>query len=142
MSGDTPQNSREPNFDVTLTILSKLVRWGRNVSPTWVHAVEVTAPLAGATLVSQTVSPLKLGYFYGFYIEAQEANDFLINWTSGGVAKSIRISFSSKGAIQDVDQIAINESLPADATTAITITNVTVGSVGAIYQARLLYTEV
>jgi hypothetical protein len=34
------------NLDVALTALSKLIRWGRDVSPTWVHGSEVTAPAA------------------------------------------------------------------------------------------------
>lgn len=142
MAGDTPQNNREPNFNVTLTGLSTLVRWGRNVTPTWIHAAEVVAPLAGVVLVSKTVTVLMTGFLYGFFIETQEPNDFLINWTSGGVATSIRVSFAAKGAIESVDPVAMNEGLPADAGTNITITNVTAGNVGIIYQARLLYAEV
>jgi len=119
-----------------------LIRWGRDVSPAWVHGGEVTAPAAGTTLVSKTVSTNKSGYVYGFFISAGEANDFKINWTSGGAAESVRIPLASKGAVQYVDFMALNEGLPADAGTSITITNVNAGSSGVVYQARLLYVEV
>jgi hypothetical protein len=120
----------------------KTLRWGRDVSPSWVHGDEVTAPPAGTALVSKTVGTGKSGYIYGFFISAGEANDFKINWTSGGAAESIRIPFSSKGAIQYVDFAALNEGLPADGGTSITITNVNAGGTGIVYQARILYVEV
>jgi len=129
-------------LDVTLSTLAKLKRWGRSVEPKWVHADEVTAPAADTALVSVTVSAGKTGYIYGFFISAGEANDFKINWTSGGVAKSIRIPFSGSGALQYVDFVALNEGLGADEGTDITITNVNAGSAGVVYQARLLYAEV
>jgi hypothetical protein len=130
------------NIDVTLTALAKLKRWGRNIEPSWVHAAEVTAPAAGAVLVSKAVGAGKSGYIYGFFISAGELNDFKINWTSGGTAYSIRIPFGGKGAIQYVDFAALNEGLPADAGSSITITNVNAGSSGIIYQARILYAEI
>jgi len=129
-------------LDITLTTLAKLKRWGRSVDPDWVHAAEVTAPSAGTSLVSKTVGTGKTGYIYGFFISAGEANDFKINWTSGGSAYSIRIPFSAKGALHYVDFAALNEGLGADAGTSITITNVNAGSAGVVYQARLLYAEV
>jgi hypothetical protein len=135
------------NLDVLLSTRAseatlKTLRWGRDVSPAWVYGAEVTAPAAGTALVSKTVSTGKSGYIYGFFISAGEANDFKINWTSGGAAKSVRIPFVSKGAVQYVDFIALNEGLPADAGTSITITNVNAGSSGVVYQAGLLYVEV
>ncbi|MEM3988647.1 MAG: hypothetical protein QXZ22_08660 [Sulfolobales archaeon] len=130
------------NLDVALSILAKLIRFGKNVVPTWIHAAEVTAPAANTNLVSKTVSSGKQGYIYGFFISAGEANDFKINWTSGGTARSIRIPFGGKGALQYVDITAINEGFPADAGSTITITNVNAGSSGVIYQARILYAEV
>ena len=129
-------------LDVTLSTLAKLERWGRSVEPEWVHADEVTAPAADTALVSKTVSAGKTGYIYGFFISAGEANDFKINWASGGVAKSIRVPFSGKGVLQYADFIALNEGLGADAETNITITNVNAGGSGVVYQARLLYAEV
>jgi hypothetical protein len=118
------------------------LRWGRNIEPSWVHAAEVTAPTANTALVSKVVGTGKNGYIYGFFISAGEANDFKINWTSGGAAYSIRIPFGGKGAVQYIDIIALNEGLPADAGSNVTITNVNAGSAGIIYQARLLYLEV
>lgn len=120
--------------------LSKFSRWGRDVEPSWTHAAEQTAPGAATALVTKAVSAGKSGYIYGFFISAQEANDFLINWTSGGVAKSKRIVFGSMGTTECVDPIALNEGLPADGGTNITITNVNAG--GGVYQANLFYTEV
>jgi len=129
-------------LDVTLSTLAKLERWGRGVEPEWVHADEVTAPAADTALVSVTVSAGKTGYIYGFFISAGEANDFKINWTSGGVAKSIRVPFSGKGVMQQVCVTALNEGLGADAGTDVTITNVNAGGTGVVYQARILYVEV
>jgi hypothetical protein len=130
------------SIDVKLTALARLIRWGRDVSPAWVHGGEVTAPPAGATLVSWTVPAGKTGYIYGFFISAGESNDFKINWTSGGVVYSKLILFTSKGTLHFTDVIALNEGLPADPGTSITITVVNAGSTGAVYQAALLVAAV
>jgi len=119
----------------------RLQRFGRNVEPIWIHGSEITAPAANTNLVSRTVSTGKIGYIYGFFINTQEANDFLIVWTSGGTTRQIRITFSGAGAIHYADFIALNEGLPADSGTTIAIRNVNAGSTGKIYQARLLYAE-
>jgi len=108
----------------------------------WVHGDEIEAPPAGTALVSKTVTSGKKGYIYGFFISAGEPNEFKINFVSGGVAYSIRIPFGGKGAIHYVDFIALNEGMPADGDSTITITNVNAGGAGVIYQARLLYSEV
>ena len=129
-------------LDVALSTLAKLQRWGRNVEPSWVHGDEVTAPAADTKLASTTVSTGKKGYIYGFFISAGEANDFRINWTSEGATKSIRIPFSGKGALQYVDITPLNEGLPADEGTEISITNVNAGGTGVVYQARLFIVEV
>jgi hypothetical protein len=119
-----------------------LIRWGRDVAPVWVHGDEVTAPAAGTALVSKTVSTGKTGYIYGFFISAGEANDFKINFTTGGVAKSIRIPFGGRGALHYIDFVPMNEGMGADGGSHITITNVNAGSTGVVYQARILYAEV
>jgi hypothetical protein len=124
------------------TVLAPLIRFGRNVNPTWIIGAEVTAPTAGTSLVSRTVTTGKTGYIYGFMITAQEANDFKINWTSGGSAKSKRIVFGGKGTIHFVDVVALNEGLGADAGTSVTITNVNAGGTGMVYQCAILYCEV
>jgi hypothetical protein len=134
--------SKTDNLDVALSMLARLQRWGRDITPTWVHAAEVTAPAPGTALVSKTVTAGKAGYIYGFFISAGEANDFKINWTSGAAAYSRRIVFAGKGSLQYVDLIALNEGLPADEGSSITITNVNAGGAGIIYQAALLYAEV
>jgi hypothetical protein len=134
--------ARLQNLDVTLSALSRLNRWGRDVTPAWVHGDEVTAPAAGTALVSWTVPVGKTGYIYGFYISAGEGNDFKVNWTSSGVAYSRRIIFPGKGTLHFVDVIAINEGLPADGGTSVTITNVNAGSAGIVYQAALLVVAV
>jgi len=125
-----------------LTALARLQRWGRDAEPFWVHGDELTAPAAGTALVSRTVSAGKKGYIYGFFISAGEANDFFINFTSGGTAYKVRVVFGGKGTLQASDCIALNEGLPADAGSTVSITNVNAGSAGVVYQARLLYAEV
>jgi len=130
-----------PNLDIPLSTLSRIVRWGRDVDPFWVHGAEVTAPAAGTALVSKSVSAGRTGYIYGFFISSGEPNDFMIKWTSGAVSYSIRIVFPGKGSLQYVDFTPLNEGLPADPGTTISITNVNAGSAGIVYQARLLYVE-
>jgi len=118
------------------------IRWGRSIRPAWVHAAETTAPGAGAVLVTQTVGVGKTGYVYGFSISTQEANNFLLNWVSATLARSQRIIFGGPGTTEVTDLIALNEGLPADAASIISITNVNAAAVGKIYQCRLLYGEV
>ena len=128
--------------DTQLAQLTALyTRWGRQIVPGWIYADEVTAPIAGAVLVTQTVTAGKTGYIYGAFISAEEGNEFLINWTSGGLDKSKRLVFSSLGSFEFIDQVPINEGLPADATTDVTIAIVTAAGAGKIYQANLLYGE-
>jgi len=127
---------------IALTALAKYQRWGRDLEPEWVHADEVTAPAGGTALVTKAVGTGKSGYIYGFFISAQEANDFKLNWTSGETAYSIRIPLGGTGASQCVDLLPLNEGLPADAETSITITNINAATAEKIYQARLLYLEV
>jgi len=130
------------NLDIALSILAKHIRWQRNIDISWVHADEQTAPGAGTALVTKTVGAGKTGYIYGFLISTQEANDFKVNWTSGGVAKARRVVFTSGGTVECVDVVALNEGLGADAATNITITNINAAGAGKIYQASLLYGEV
>jgi hypothetical protein len=130
-----------PNLDVALTSLARLERWGKDIEPFWVHAAEVTAPAAGTALVSRTVTAGKQGFIYGFLITAQEANDFRINWTST-TARSIRITYNAAGSVESIDATPLNQGLPADGGSTITITNVNAGGSGKVYQARLLYAEV
>jgi hypothetical protein len=126
----------------TFRKIAKYQRWGRDLEPEWIHAAEVTAPAEGAALVTKAVGAGGAGYIYGFLISAQEINDFKVNWTSGATAYSIRIPFGGAGATECVDPTPLNEGLPADAETNITITNVNAAAAGKIYQARLLYAEV
>lgn len=114
------------------------VRYGRRIVPTWTDGTEVTAPAANSNLVSVSVPTGKTGLIYGFYITAQEANDFKITWTSGAVARSKRIVFGSAGTTFFDSPTALNEGAAADAGTSITIQNVNAGAAGKIYQAGLL----
>jgi hypothetical protein len=120
---------------------ANLIRWGRNVAPAWVHAAEVVAPLAAAVLVTQAVGAGVSGYIYGFFVSVGEGNDFLVNWVSATVAYSKRLVFGAGGTVETIDQVPMNEGLPADTGTNITITNVNAGGVGIVYQACLLYAE-
>jgi len=119
-----------------------IIRWGRDITVAWEHAAEQVAPGAGAVLITRAVTAGMTGYVYGFFISTQEGNNFLLNWTSGGVAYSKRIVFGAAGSLEAVDSVALNEGLPADAGTNVTITNVTAAGGGMIYQANLLYGEV
>lgn len=124
-----------------LAVNSSLNRWGRNVTPVWVNGIEHTAPGAGTALVTQAVTAGKTGYIYGFEISAEEANDFILSWTSSTAVISMRYVFGGAGSIHLDSFIAVNDGWGADAASTITITNVTAGGIGRIYQARLLYGE-
>ncbi|GAI88105.1 unnamed protein product, partial [marine sediment metagenome] len=137
--GGTALTPRDISLDLAKLGLQ---RWGRDLEPEWVHAAEVTAPAEGAALVTKAVGVGKSGYIYGFLISAQETNDFKLNWTSGETGYSIRIPFGGAGSTECVDPTPLNEGLPADAETDITITNVNAAAAEQIYQARLLYAEV
>jgi hypothetical protein len=117
-------------------------RWGIPVEPTWNYHDPATAPAAGAVLATHTVAKGVSGFIFGFSISVGEANVFLLNWTSGGAAKSKRIVFGAQGSVEEVDQVAMNAGLPADASTDITITNVNPGGAGIVYQADVLVGEV
>jgi hypothetical protein len=121
---------------------ARLIRWGRDVTPTWIYAAEVPGPGLGAVLVTQGVGAGHVGYIYGFFISVGEGNDFLLNWTSGGLAYHRRMVFGAGGTVEAIDQIPLNEGLGADGGTNITITNVNAGGVAIVYQANLLYAEV
>ena len=128
--------------DALAQIIGTYTRWGRLIVPSWVYAAEVVAPVAGAVLVTQAVTAGKSGYIYGVFMTLQEGNDLLLNWTSGGVANSKRFNFGSSGTIETADPIAMNDGLPADAGTNVTVTVITTAGAGKIYQANLLYGEV
>lgn len=118
------------------------VRWGRDVVPLWTTAAPVVAPLAGAALVTRAVPALQVGYIYGFLLNASEANTFILNWTSGGIAYTRRLFFGGGGFSEDVVPTAFNEGLPADAGTNITVTVLGAGAPASVYQANLLIGEV
>jgi len=130
------------NLDVSLSVLAKLIKFNRSVSPAWVYGSEATAPASGTSLVSKTVGSGKSGYVYGVFISAGEANEFKLSWVSGGSTYGIRIPFSSKGAIYSILDVPINEGLPASSGSTITLTNINAGSTGAVYQAGVLYVEI
>jgi hypothetical protein len=129
-------------LDVKLSTQAMLERWGYTVEPRWIYGGETTAPPANTSLVSVAVSTGKKGLIFGLFITAQEANDFKINWTSDGVARSLRIVMGGKGTVVATFEKALNEGLLADAGTSITVTNVNAGNSGVVYQAGILYAEV
>jgi hypothetical protein len=130
------------SLDVSLSTTATLTRFGRSITVGWVIGSEMTAPAAGTALVSKSVTSGKTGYIYGFIITAGEANDFKVNWTSGGIARSVRIATAARGSVVLISPTPINEGLGAGGGTSITITNVNAGSSGVVYQAALLYGEV
>ncbi|MEM4772532.1 MAG: hypothetical protein QW197_03535 [Candidatus Aenigmatarchaeota archaeon] len=108
----------------------------------WVIGTEINAPAANTTLVSYTVPTGTRAYIYGFEIYASEANEFLISWTSKGTTYSRRFKINTGGNIYLVDLIPLNEGLPADVNTNITITNINAGGTGSVYKASLLIATV
>jgi hypothetical protein len=116
-------------------------RYGRNLALLqWYDGSEVFGPAAGGTLVTHAVSSGKTGYIYGWQVTTDDSgNDFHVQWTSGGSAKSIRVTFGGKGTTQELFGIAYNEGEAADANTNVLIT--VTGAGISFYQGRLLYGE-
>lgn len=110
--------------------------------PLWNHTPEVGAPGAATVLSTHTVANGKKGYIFGFFITTTEANNFMLNWVSGSLARSKRIVMLSAGSVESVDPVALNNGLPADSGTAITISNVSAAAIGTTYQTDLLVAEV
>jgi len=130
------------NLDIRLTELEKRLRWGEDIAePSWTIGDEVTAPPAGTDLVSTTVGTGVSGRIFGIHIVANEANEFKLIWTSGGVTKSLRFAIPSASSIYIVSQTPMNKGYLADSGTTVSIQNVNAGSAGIVYQASLLYAE-
>jgi len=120
-------------YSVTPTIT---IRWGIPREPAWVYGDETTAPGAGTTLVSQTVTTGKTGRVFGVSICSPEANDFRL-YAGSTVRK--RYSIASAGTFEIVLGIPILDAIAAG--TVITIKNVTAATAGLVYKADLLYDE-
>ncbi len=127
-----------------LAVLDSSINYGRNVKPTWIHADISSNAGAGSTLVSQAVSSGKQGYIYGWEIASEDtSNNFQVNWTSGGATKRLLVIFAGNGnAMNQYQGAALNEGLPADQNTTVTITNTVAAQTAKRLQARLLYGEV
>jgi len=131
--------SDPPKLDLPMSSLYKHIRWGRDVTPAWIIGSEIVAPVINTILVSRTVSAGKRGYIYGFFISTEESNIFYIQWVSGGTTYRIRIP-ASRGLMYTVLPCAVNDDLPADSASTISIIVANAGS--TVYQAGLLYAEV
>lgn len=107
----------------------------------WVNPIEKTEPGAGDSLVSKTIKSGYRAKIHGIFISSPEANSFLLNWTSGGVARSKRIEFTGRGTVQEESKNPMNLGQEADAGTAITVTVVNASGAGLVYQADILYEE-
>lgn len=129
----------QPNPSSTLG--ASKIRWGIATEPTWIYAASVAAPAAGTALVTRAVGAALSGYIFGLLISVTEANNFRVNWVSGGIARSKLFVLAGPGTVEIVDQIALNTGLLADPGSVVTITNVNVAGVGSTYQANLLYAE-
>ena len=98
--------------------------------PRWYYGNVVASPAAGTALVSFTVPKGYVGYIFGFSISLSDSsgNQFYINWTSDGVSKSFYIVVPGPGTVFYESNNPINEGLPADPGTTVTITNINAGS--------------
>jgi hypothetical protein len=115
--------------------------FNRPVMPSWDYSGALTAPVAGAILVTHNVVR-KAAYIYGFRISAQEKNDFYINWSTTNGTYSLLVPFGGLGYLSEIDYVPLNEGQPTDPRTIITITVVNAAGAGLIYQAGLLIAEV
>jgi len=119
--------------------LRNVIRFGRILSSLiWIYGSLASAPAANTALASYSVPAGRQGFIYGYFISASEANQFELRWRSGGVSRAIRIVFGGGGTVHAASLVAINEGLPADPGTTISIVNVNAGAAGSVYQAGLL----
>jgi hypothetical protein len=86
--------------DAQLAQLTALyTRWGRQVVPAWTFAAEASAPFAGATLLSQTVTAGKSGCIYGPFWKRKKLTIFLSlglpRWSSQTKTHYVRFGRSS-----------------------------------------------
>lgn len=122
-----------------LAPLSVILRWGHLTTPTWVLGDLVTAPPANTNLVRVTAT--RRAWIYGFFISAEEGNNYLLEWVSGGNTRQFFIRMVAEGTVYFADTIPLNEGLPADLNTTIHIYNENAGSEGKRYQAAIMYGE-
>lgn len=68
----------------------------------WVDSAVITAPLAGATI--QTYTLTYSSHVYGLHLATGEANVYILTWTSGGVSRTRRFPFGSAGFVAMLDK--------------------------------------
>ena len=130
---------------------SRLLRWGRDVEPVWEYGGLWYSLPPGGDLLTYEIPTGKDVYIYGYFISAEEENEFVVGWLNNGTFYTKRIQFPSKGTLYFVDNVAINEGYPAnyrqgDPYDGIAIYNVNAGTGnptgGAVYQAGLLHADI
>ena len=126
------------NLNIKLTALATLIRWNTNTEPTWTEGTIATAPAAGATLVSKTVSEGKTGTVLGIHISLSDAAGNVFTLQVGGVAVK-QFPISGIGEIFIVLGTGVINAQPSGS--VITINNTTAGAAATLYQASLLYEE-
>ncbi|MEM2376818.1 MAG: hypothetical protein QXZ10_04315 [Sulfolobales archaeon] len=114
---------------------SASMRWGRVITPFWVFGSEASNPPANTILAQYNVPSGKTGYIHGLYISCEDGNRFAIQFTSNNTTYTLYIVMPTGGTIYLTDFIAMNEGLPCDGGTTISIKNINSG-VG-LYQAGL-----
>jgi hypothetical protein len=115
---------------------SGTLRWGTSKPPFWVDGGELTAPALDTALVTKTVTKGKEGKVFGVHISTPEANAFRLNI---GTTVSKRFDLPVGGTVEVVLAAPLEDDIPGE--TVITISNITAGGGGAVYQASLLYSE-
>ncbi len=140
----TGASKEQTLIDASANIVTTLntLRFGRNVSPTWVLADVSNNPAANASLVIKKVTAGKVGHVYGFLIASEDpSNNFSLNWVSGSANKQMLIVYPGSGTqVVEVDT-ALTEGLSADAGTEVIIKNREAAVSGARMQAGILYAE-
>ncbi|MFP3256607.1 MAG: hypothetical protein RXO36_02215 [Candidatus Nanopusillus acidilobi] len=101
-----------------------------NHRPIWHYGNIVSSPASGSVLASFTVPNGYIGYIFGFSISLSDTsgNQFYINWVSNGINKTLYLVASGPGTIFYESDSPLNEGLPADPNTIISITNINAGS--------------
>lgn len=115
--------------------LSVVLRWGHKTTPSWLFGAETQNPIAGAELIGYNIPGGKKSFIYGFYISTPEANVFELRWVSSGNPYKYRILAPGAGMIYLADIIPVNEGLPGDGGSRISINVINPGS--GIYHAGI-----
>ena len=127
-----------PLTKLTLTDINQIHFGFPYIDVVFLRGSYVTAPGAGADLLTYTIPANRKGAVVAVVLDATEPNLFDVVWSSGGVARSYRVRLPADGVMAYDFKPGLNLDLPADPNTSIIIRNVNAAAAGSIYKVDML----